>query len=103
MRFFPSRGSQLYGYGAATKCMLLLLLVLTGCSKAIPDMDHVDLELWKADRNGCRGDRMGMVEEFRSQQDKLLSLQETQVIRMLGRPDRNDLSQGNHLAAVHHS
>lgn len=58
-------------------------------------MKEINLAEWKADRNGCMGKRAPMEPALRRQKDNLLALSETQVIALLGRPDRNELYKRN--------
>lgn len=74
---------------------LSLLIILLGCGKSLPALDNVNLADWKADRNGCLGKRAPMEEAFRKQKSSLLALNETQVVTLLGRPDRNELYKRN--------
>ena len=70
--------------------ILFSLLLLFGCGKSLPSIDGLDLSKWKDDKNGCGGFR-GTVEELViKQKDKLLSLTETDIIRLLGKPDETE-------------
>lgn len=74
---------------------LLSLLLLMGCSKSTPQLENLDTELWKNDRNACTGKRKEMLASLEAQQEKLLALKETQIITLLGRPDNNELYERN--------
>ncbi len=77
------------------KLILLLTLLVVGCGKATPDIQGIDLQNWKEDQLGCKGIRKSMIEEFRSQKNKLLGLSEMEIIKLLGRPDENELYKRN--------
>jgi hypothetical protein len=73
-------------------CLLpILILLLLSCGKALPSLENVNLQDWKNDRKGCSGLRLSMKESFTSQKDKLLSLTETDMIKLLGKSDETEL------------
>ncbi len=74
---------------------LLSLLLLMACSKSTPQLENIDTESWKNDRNACAGKRQEMLDALKVQQDKLLALKETQIVALLGRPDNNELYERN--------
>jgi outer membrane protein assembly factor BamE (lipoprotein component of BamABCDE complex) len=74
---------------------LFSLLLLMACSKSTPQLENMDAELWKNDRNACTGKRKDMIASLKTQQDKLLALKETQIVALLGRPDHNELYERN--------
>lgn len=73
----------------------IAVILLWACSNPLPDLEGVDLAVWKDDRQGCHGKRTPFEESLRSQREKLKGLSEMDVVRLLGRPDRNDLSERN--------
>jgi hypothetical protein len=75
--------------------LLSVFALFFGCSNPLPTLDGVDLPAWKNDRNGCLGNRTPFEESLRGQRDKLKGLWETDIVKLLGRPDRNDLSERN--------
>ena len=75
------------------RTLLLSLLILVSCSKPIPKIDDVDLTVWKNDPKGCKGQREQYVESLREQHDKLKGLSERDLTKLIGNPDRNDLSE----------
>lgn len=76
------------------RSLLLSIVVLcVCCSKPVPDLTGVDLSVWKNDLKGCKGDREQYVEAIRGQRDKLKGLSELDLVRLIGNPDRNDLSE----------
>lgn len=74
---------------------LLLVLALWACGTKAPEIAGIDLDRWKEDKNGCAGYRITTEPELRRQADLLKSLNEAEVIRLLGRPDRNELYSRN--------
>jgi hypothetical protein len=74
---------------------LLFLLIFTGCSKSLPELENLDLSAWKNDKHACGEYRLNSIEVIRTQKEKLLALKESQIIELLGRPDRNELYKRN--------
>ena len=72
-----------------------LFILLIGCGKPLPNLDGVNLTDWKNDKNGCSGTRQRMADNFVAQKDKLLALSETDIIKLLGKPDQNELYKRN--------
>jgi hypothetical protein len=75
--------------------ILLSSILLLSCGKELPTLEGIDAETWKADRNGCEGKRFQMTNAMRVEKEKLLSLNEQELINVLGRPDRNELFKRN--------
>ena len=73
----------------------LFILVVLSCGKSLPEIEHLDLDAWKKDKNACGAYRSDNIEVIRSQKEKLLALKESQIIELLGRPDRNELYKRN--------
>ena len=74
---------------------IFFILVIAGCSKPLPEFDKLDLAAWRNDKHACAGYRTSTIETIRSQKEKLLALKESQIIELLGRPDRNELYKRN--------
>jgi len=71
------------------------MFALLGCGHPIPKLEGMDLTEWKNDKNGCNGLRQKMTELVIKQKDKLLSLTETDIISLLGKPDETELYKRN--------
>ncbi len=65
------------------------------CARELPVLEGVDLITWRADKNGCEGKRIGMRASMDHEKEKLLGLNEMQIIDLLGKPDRNELFKRN--------
>lgn len=72
-----------------------ILLFFVSCSKPLPELEGIDRQAWKNDRNGCNNKRLEMKDAVLKERQKLLALDELQIIDLLGRPDRNELSKRN--------
>lgn len=75
--------------------LILIFIVLLGCSKSLPELSGIDLDRWKDDHNACNGSRSEMIDPLRNQKGKLLGLSEMEIIKLLGRPDENELYKRN--------
>ncbi len=75
--------------------LTVALLFLFGCGKDLPELIGIDGHAWKDDRNGCGGKRTEMITAIQSEKEKLLALDEVTIVKMLGRPDRNELFKRN--------
>lgn len=71
---------------------ILLVSFCVSCDKPLPTLEGMDLEQWRQDKNACGKVRTGMRDAVDSQKEKLLALDQMQVVELLGRPDQNELS-----------
>jgi hypothetical protein len=74
---------------------IIISLVLMSCGKSLPTLDGIDLQSWKEDKNGCSGIRSSTQEAMIAQREKLLALEELQIVELLGKPDQNELYKRN--------
>ncbi len=77
------------------KIFILIAFVAGACGKDLPTLEGIDLKLWKDDKNGCGHFREKLMDTLESQKDKLKGLSEDEVIKLLGRPDQNELYKRN--------
>ena len=77
------------------KPFTLLLLLLISCGKSLPSFENMDLKAWKDDKLACGGKRTAMIETMQGQTEKLLALNEQEIISLLGKPDENELYKRN--------
>lgn len=75
--------------------MLLISLIVFSCGKSLPELEGIDIQTWKSDRNGCSSKRLQMRDAIQKEKNKLLSLDELAIIQLLGKPDRNELYKRN--------
>ncbi len=75
--------------------LFFLTLLLLSCGKEMPTLQGVNIEKWKADKNGCLGYRQSIKASLASEISKLKGLAEMDVIRLLGKPDQNELYKRN--------
>ena len=74
---------------------LILFPFFISCGKPLPHIEGVDLVRWEADKNGCDNIRLSMRDAIDKEKEKLLSLDQIQIVELLGRPDQNELSERN--------
>ena len=74
---------------------VIIILLSISCGTKHQEFSGVDLEQWRADRQGCDGARMTSKDTFSVQRDKLLALSESEVVSVLGTPDLQELSKRN--------
>jgi len=77
------------------RLFIFLLCLAFGCGKPLPQLEGIDLKQWKDDRFGCNGFRERSIDIFSSQKDKLKGLSEDDILKLLGRPDQNELYKRN--------
>ena len=75
--------------------VILCLFIHYSCEKALPTLESFNQEVWKEDKNACQQKRTLMLSALREQKNKLQGLSETQIIKLLGRPDQNELYKRN--------
>lgn len=68
---------------------ILFIFLISGCVEEA--QVSFDNDSWKTDANGCKKIRLGIYKEILESQDEILSLTNRQIIRVLGKPDRNEL------------
>ena len=74
---------------------IFLFLFCFSCDKPLPTLEGLDLEKWRQDEDACQDVRSSMREAIESQKEKLLALDQMQVVELLGKPDVNELSSRN--------
>ena len=72
------------------KVLAVLILLAMSCSSPV-ELTGVDLDSWKSDRFGCKGDRLGEVQNVIDQQDILLGISADDLAATLGKPDQVEL------------
>lgn len=77
------------------KKWLWLSVVLISCGKPIPDLAPIEVPQWKADKGGCGNIRAKSIDKLVPQLDELKALSEKDIVKLLGRPDRNELYKRN--------
>jgi hypothetical protein len=75
--------------------LAVIALFMFSCGKSLPELEGIDQQVWKEDRNGCAHKREPMAAAIKKEKNKLLALNELEIIKVLGKPDRNELFKRN--------
>jgi hypothetical protein len=75
--------------------ILITAALQSSCGKDLPVLTGIDQQVWKDDKNACTEKRTAMIDGITSQKEKLLGLSESDVVELLGKPDRNELYKRN--------
>ena len=73
----------------------LVFVFCISCDKPLPTLEGISTEQWMEDRNACSRARSSMTEAVDREKEKLLGLNQMQIVKLLGRPDQNELSTRN--------
>ena len=74
---------------------VIILLASMSCRPKQEDFTGINMVQWRSDQQGCDGARMLSKDTFASQKDKILTLSEWEIVKVLGTPDRQELSKRN--------
>lgn len=74
---------------------ILFVFILFACDKPLPTLEGIDRAVWEEDKNACGSVRFSMREAIDREKEKLLSLDQMQIVALLGRPDQNELLKRN--------
>ena len=74
---------------------LFMLIVVCSCGKPLPELKYFNSTVWQEDRKACGDKRVAMLEAISTQKEKLLSLDELDIVKILGKPDQNELYKRN--------
>jgi hypothetical protein len=69
----------------------LSLLLFFQCSQKV-ELEGIDIDQWKKDRNGCLGFRLNEIEQFRVVKNEFLGKNNQALIKTFGRPDKVELA-----------
>lgn len=75
--------------------VFLISFLISSCGKPIPALKGIDLTIWKEDRNACGSRRTVMLAAMEVEKEKLKALSELDIVKLLGRPDENQLLDRN--------
>jgi hypothetical protein len=67
-----------------------LLLIASACSE-LPQLENIDLDKWKEDKNACEGYRIKVADNLIDQKQKLRGLSQNEIISLLGTADKHQL------------
>lgn len=76
---------------------IVVLFTLTGflaCTKQ-PDLKGFDLDRWRADRGGCKGQRLAQIDQLKALRRELKGVSANDFADLFGKPDINQLADRN--------
>lgn len=73
---------------------LFLLLAMVSCGNGA-SLKGFDAKAWEADKFGCKGQRLALQDTLFAQRAQLMGMPESQLIAMLGKPDKVNITQRN--------
>jgi len=71
------------------------LIFLFSCGKSLPEIEGFDREAFAVDKNACNGNRTKMMAILEKNKNELLALSQMDIVKVLGRPDQNELYKRN--------
>lgn len=74
--------------------LILFSFFLVSCTKQ-PDLQGFDLDRWRADRGGCRGQRAAQGDQVRALREELKGVSANDFAKLFGKPDINQLADRN--------
>lgn len=72
--------------------ILLSICIFSSCNKKI-DLKEFNKDDWRHDFNGCDGTRMELMQYLQLIQPDLIGIREPQLLEILGRPNKQELSE----------
>ena len=70
--------------------VVLIAFTLYAC-KTAPEIEGFDAKQWKDDPMGCKNHRAKLFPILEKNKDKFIKVESGQILKLLGRPDRNEL------------
>ena len=89
-----------FGFMLRSVSFFFGILLLSGCSNDISV--SFDSESWKSDTYGCKEKRIKLYKEIIGYQNEILGITNNQIIRILGKPERNELYRRNQKFFIYH-
>lgn len=77
------------------KSFSIVLFFCFACDKPLPTLEGIDSGEWARDKNACGNARRSMGDAIDREKEKLLGLDQMQIVQLLGKPDQNELSSRN--------
>jgi hypothetical protein len=74
---------------------LLLVWMMLACGGPTPNWEGIDWNTWRNDRDACGQQRAKLVPALDRQKEKLKSMSEMEVVKLMGKPDENELYKRN--------
>lgn len=81
--------------------LFALIIISISCTKKA-DLGDFDTDKWKADLNGCKGDRAEMVKDLLEVKPNVLGLYQKSVIAAFGQPEEEELYKRSQTYYIYH-
>ena len=85
----------------AAHCILIFLILTLGACTDKKSFENFDAASWKEDKNGCKGTRKQLADNFEQIRRDLLGMSQEEVLELLGRPDFQLLMERTQKAYVY--
>lgn len=73
---------------------ILLISIFSACTKQ-PKLEGLDLEKWRADKGGCTGERIQMIDKLKALKEEIKGVSSNDLDDYLGKPDVQQLADRN--------
>ncbi len=73
-----------------TLSFLFICAVLSGCLKKV-EIENFDKDLWASDPNGCKQERISLIDNINDNKKKILGLYQKDVLKIFGQPEEQEL------------
>lgn len=94
----PTRPPSAHAQIRRTRGIFFIALISTltffSCTKQ-PNLNGFDLDRWRADRGGCRGQRSAQADQIRALREELKGVSASDFATLFGKPDINQLADRN--------
>ena len=100
-KLFVALRSKSLIYNPGLSVCLLFIALLCSCSRGAT-IRGFDGALWRTDQNGCAGKRLALLKDLEPNLEQLKGLKNQEVIKVLGKPDRNELYKRNQKFFIYH-
>lgn len=70
---------------------IFFLLFFSACTPSAPEIEGFEPYVWQRDKWGCNQERAAMLPLLEEAKDQILGLRETELIRLLGKADEQEL------------
>ena len=75
--------------------VLIMMWAVLACGGASATWEEIDWAMWKNDPDACGQQRAKFVAALDRQKEKLKSMSEMEVVKLMGKPDENELYKRN--------
>ncbi|TAE69479.1 MAG: hypothetical protein EAZ85_13055 [Bacteroidetes bacterium] len=77
------------------KLILIVFISSFWACKDVEKLENVDSKIWKNDKMACKNERKNMAQFIVNQKEKLKGLGQNAIMKLLGKPDYQELQARN--------